>query len=113
MDEYKSFHRFVFKYHLLKPGQKTLDIESAIVLLNITVRGMYPTTTDKFVKFLRATDTTAVTGDQWNNVVEVFPLIEQDGKYDVDDSCKISGLTRVGPTIFDEFYEWLKGPEQA
>ncbi len=87
MDDYKLFHKFVFRYHLLKPGQKTLDLESAVVLLNIVVHNIYPPLADKFVKFMRATDKKVMTQDQWNGIVDVFPLLDKPGEYDPSGCC--------------------------
>ena len=85
--EFASFHKFVFRYHLLKPGQKTLDIESVIILINIAFKKEIA---QKFVKFLRITGKKVLNEDQWCNMIEVFPLLEQGlDKYDAASSCTL------------------------
>ena len=88
MDKFKEFNNFVFKYHLLKPGQKTLDLESACVLLRITLGKRYKTT-PKFIKFLNEVWKKPINRDQWDNLRDVFEIIEKNEKYDSCGACII------------------------
>ena len=105
--KFKEFYYFVFRYHLLKPGQKVLELESAIVLINIVVVKIFPIA-EKFVKFLRATDKKVINKDQWNNMIEVFPILQNGGTYDASGACISYKIINIGPTIFDEFYSWIQ-----
>ena len=85
--ESKLFHSWVFKYHLLKPGQKVLEIEAALVLLNIVVAKQHSTYCPKFIEFLNASGKKVMTHDQWVNLTDVFAAYESGQDYDTSGSC--------------------------
>jgi len=88
-DEFKKFHYFVFRYHMLKPGQKTLEIDAATILVQIVLGKKHPISA-KFIRFLKDTGKKVLGRDQWDTLIDVFPIFEAKLKYDTDGACKIS-----------------------
>lgn len=86
-EDSKNFHSWVFKYHLLKPGQKVLEVEAAIVLLNIAVSKYHPTYCAKFIEFLNASGKKVITHDQWVNLIDLFKILENKEEYDASGFC--------------------------
>ena len=88
LTEYKNFHRFLFKYHLLTPGQKVLDQATAATLIKLSLVKIHPIA-EKFVEFLKSADKKAINHDQWANMLEVFPILEHKEHYDDNGACNI------------------------
>lgn len=103
----KNFNSWVFKYHLLKPGQKVLEIEAAFCLLNIVMAKQNKEYCEKFVEFLKATGKKVMTHDQWINLSDVLKTFENNEEYDASGSCILIFTKLIGPSLFDEFYKYL------
>ncbi len=88
-DEFRAFHNFVFTYHMFRPGQRTLEIAAAEAVLTIELYRRFPDCR-RFVDFLKASHKDHINRDQWNLMIDVFVLLDKNGKYDVDSSCKDS-----------------------
>ncbi len=86
MDEFKKFHKFVFTYHMLKPGQKTLETDAAALLIQI-VLGRKHSVSAQFVRFLKESGRKTLGRDQWESLLDVFPIFEAEEKYDVSGAC--------------------------
>jgi hypothetical protein len=71
---------------MLKPGQKTLDLESASVLIPVVLGKKYKTA-HKFVEYIKETKKKAITRDQWDNMIDVFEILEKQEKYDINGAC--------------------------
>eukprot|EP00831_Metopus_contortus_P052676 TRINITY_DN4422_c0_g1_i2.p1 TRINITY_DN4422_c0_g1~~TRINITY_DN4422_c0_g1_i2.p1 ORF type:complete len:262 (+),score=72.37 TRINITY_DN4422_c0_g1_i2:93-878(+) len=96
---FKEFHLFVFKYHMFKPGQKTLDIETGTTLIKIVLSKKLPEIIPKFLKFIEESGKKTISRDQWENLIDVLPIFEKGSDYD---------MGYAYPVIFDEFNLWLK-----
>ena len=86
MDRFKEFHRFVFMYHLFKPGERTLDILSAESILTIELYNRFPVC-KSFIEFMKSSKKETINKDQWELMIDVFTIITNGDKYDVDSSC--------------------------
>ncbi len=85
-DEFKKFHAFVFRYHMLKPGQKTLELDAATLLIQIVLGKKYPISA-QFIRFLKDTGKKTLGRDQWENMIEIFHILEKKEK-DTSGACK-------------------------
>ena len=92
-NEFKTFHDFVFKYHMLSPGQRTLDVQSAEAILKIELYWHFPLCT-KFIEFMKATGKDHINRDQWTLMIEVLDLLTKGGKYDVNYACNRNPLIK-------------------
>jgi len=88
IEEYKDFYRFVFDYHMMSPGQKTLDKETAIILINMLMKKTHPMS-QKFIAFLKQSERKVINKDQWMNLISLFTLLEKGEKYDESEACMI------------------------
>ena len=85
-EEYRKFLNYVFKYHMFNPGQKTLEKESAIVLINIIMKKKHPIA-EKFIEFFKQSERKVLNQDQWINLVPLFTLLENKEHYDTSGAC--------------------------
>ena len=88
IEECKDFYRFAFDYHMLSPGQKTLDKGAAIVLINMLMKKTHPMS-EKFIAFLKQSERKVINKDQWIHLKSLFTLLENGGKYDESEACII------------------------
>ena len=91
--EFRNFSNFIFKYHMLKPGQRTLDLESACVLIP-TVLGKKYKIANKFIEYIKKANKKAITRDQWDNMIDVFEILEKQDKYDINGACNTLPYTQ-------------------
>lgn len=84
---FKEFYKFVFEYHMLAPGQKTLDKEAAILLIDILMKKSHPIS-QKFAAFLKQSERKVMNKDQWQHLIALFTLLENKGTYDTSGACK-------------------------
>eukprot|EP00826_Nyctotherus_ovalis_P049361 TRINITY_DN595_c0_g1_i6.p1 TRINITY_DN595_c0_g1~~TRINITY_DN595_c0_g1_i6.p1 ORF type:complete len:215 (-),score=52.72 TRINITY_DN595_c0_g1_i6:17-661(-) len=97
IEEYKAFYNFVFNYHMMVPGQKTLDKDGAIGLLEILMKKTHPIS-QKFVAFLKQSERKVINRDQWQNLISLFTSLEKGEQYDTSGAW---------PSLYDEFHEWM------
>ena len=86
LSEFKKFHLFVFKYHLIQAGQKVLQIDTALALLKMVVLKLFPMC-EQFIQFLSVSGKSTLTQDQWLNVLEVLPILQSKQHYDIAGAC--------------------------
>lgn len=85
-EEFGRFHSFLFRYHLFKPGQKTLGRVAAEAVLRVELCPRYRLC-ERFLEFMQATHVEVLNMDQWNMMVEVFETIGKGGKLNPQDAC--------------------------
>lgn len=91
---------------MMIPGQKTLDKEAAILLINMIMAKTHPIS-KRFIAFLMQSERKVLNKDQWLNIIPLFTLLEKGEKYDSSGACKSLGNTQIGPSLYDEFNEWM------
>lgn len=69
------------------PGQKTLDKEAVILLINMIMVKTHPIA-KKFAAFLKQSERKVINKDQWFNMIPLFTLLEIGEKYDASGACK-------------------------
>lgn len=106
IEEYKAFYNFVFSYHMMLPGQKTLDKDGAIGLLDILMKKTHPIA-QKFLAFLKQSERKVINRDQWKNLISFFTSLEKGEQYDASGACN-PPYYQIGPSLYDEFYEWMQ-----
>nr|XP_043624996.1 DCN1-like protein 4 [Erigeron canadensis]XP_043624997.1 DCN1-like protein 4 [Erigeron canadensis] len=101
-ENFEDFYSFSFRYCLTEDKQKTLDIESACMLLVLVLGPNYRSQVDSFVEFLKIQkEYKVINMDQWTNFLRFCQEIEFSDlkKYD---ACQ------AWPLILDNFVEWLR-----
>ena len=92
-----DFYTYAFKFCLTEPLQKTLDIETAVAMLNLVLPGAPHTAA--FVQFLQEqTEYKRVTLDQWTSFLRF--------NEDVSESCENYDDSAAWPLLLDTFVEW-------
>jgi len=105
-DEFRRFHDFVFKYHILIPERKSLLKEEAMAIMTVEFSKYYKEISQKFITFFKDSRYLDIKRDQWSMMLLVFSVLTKKETYDVDGACIID-LTSIDPTIYDDFYKWL------
>ncbi|XP_071742202.1 uncharacterized protein [Rutidosis leptorrhynchoides] len=102
-ENFEDFYYFSFRYCLTEDKQKTLDIESACMLLDLVLGPYFRLQVDSFVEYLKIQkEYKAINMDQWTNFLRFCQEIEFPDlvKYD---ACQ------AWPLILDNFVDWLRG----
>ncbi|CAI9285670.1 unnamed protein product [Lactuca saligna] len=101
-NNFEDFYRFSFRYCLTEDKQKSLDIESVCVLLDLVLGPYFRLQIDSFCDYLKIQkEYKVVNMDQWTNFFRFcqeikFPELEN------YDACQ------AWPLILDNFVEWLR-----
>lgn len=72
---------------MLTPGKKTLTKEEAVAILSIEFTKIYSKISKKFIEFLDNNNYNTINCDQWALMTVVFPILENETKYDLDGPC--------------------------
>ncbi|KAG9456252.1 hypothetical protein H6P81_000760 [Aristolochia fimbriata] len=100
-----DFYSYAFRYCLTEEKQKSLDIESICVLLDLVLGAHYRLQIDSLTEFLKnQNDYKVINMDQWMNFLRFcqeinFPDLSN---YDSD---------HAWPLILDNFVEWMRGKQ--
>lgn len=89
---YKAFYKFAYEYHMIIPGQKTLEKDAAILLIQILTKKSHPIS-KKFIAFLKQSERQVINRDQWAHMISLFTLLEKGEEYDASGACKIWQVT--------------------
>ena len=73
---------------MLKPGQKTLELDAATMLIQIVLGKKHPISA-QFIRFLTESGRKTIGRDQWENLIDVFPILEAKQPYDSLGACMI------------------------
>lgn len=88
-DEFRRFHDFVFKYHILVPGRKSLGKEEVLAILPVEFSKRHQDIGQKFLTFFKESKYIDINRDQWSVMLVVFALLSKGETYDVDGACTI------------------------
>eukprot|EP00730_Choanoeca_flexa_P012681 TRINITY_DN4515_c0_g1_i2.p1 TRINITY_DN4515_c0_g1~~TRINITY_DN4515_c0_g1_i2.p1 ORF type:complete len:252 (+),score=71.21 TRINITY_DN4515_c0_g1_i2:169-924(+) len=95
---FKQVYDFAYGYSCT-PGQKTLEMETALALWQLLFTGRYHDLSAWF-KFIQDTDQKAVSKDTWVLFLDFWR--ETNGDYSQHDA------TAAWPAMIDEFVEWIE-----
>ncbi|XP_068648645.1 uncharacterized protein [Aristolochia californica] len=100
-----QFYSYAFRYCLTEEKQKSIDIESICVLLDLVLGAHFRSQVDSLTEFLKnQNDYKVINMDQWMNFLRFcqeisFPDLSN---YDSD---------HAWPLILDNFVEWMRGKQ--
>lgn len=99
---FEDFYSYSFRYCLTEDKQKSLDIESVCVLLDLVLGPNYQLQVDSFCEFLKIQkEYKVVNMDQWTNFFRFCQEIDFPDLKNYD-ACQ------AWPLILDNFVEWLR-----
>lgn len=85
--EFRQFHDFVFRYHILIPGRKSLLKDEVLAILPIEFSKYYKEMADKFLLFFKQSKYIDINRDQWSMMLLVFSVLSKGEAYDLDGAC--------------------------
>nr|GEW53418.1 hypothetical protein [Tanacetum cinerariifolium] len=98
-----DFYCFAFNYCLTEDKQKTLDLESVCLLLDLVLGPKFRQQVDSFSEYLKIQkEYKVINMDQWTNFFRFCHEIEEFPDLTNYDSCQ------AWPFILDSFVEWLR-----
>ncbi|KAL8223456.1 hypothetical protein R6Q57_018931 [Mikania cordata] len=101
-EKFEDFYRFSFTYCLTEDKQKSLDIETACVLLDLVLGPNFNLQADSFIKYLKVQkEYKVINMDQWMNFYRFCQEIEFPDLNNYDDCL-------AWPIILDNFVAWLR-----
>ncbi|KAL8267392.1 hypothetical protein R6Q59_004736 [Mikania micrantha] len=101
-EKFEDFYRFSFTYCLTEDKQKSLDIETACVLLDLVLGPNFNLQADSFIKYLKVQkEYKVINMDQWMNFYRFCQEIEFPDLSNYDDCL-------AWPIILDNFVVWVK-----
>uniref|UniRef100_A0A7C8ZTQ8 Defective in cullin neddylation protein n=1 Tax=Opuntia streptacantha TaxID=393608 RepID=A0A7C8ZTQ8_OPUST len=102
---FADFYQYAFRYCLTEEKQKSIDIESICMLLDLVLGSQYRAQVDYFIDFLKAqTDYKVINMDQWMGFYRFCNEISfpDFSNYDPD---------LAWPLILDNFVDWMKAKQ--
>lgn len=93
-DEFREFHDFVFRFHILVPGRKSLLKDEALAILPLEFSKHKKEMCQKFINFFKESKYIDINHDQWKMMLIVFSILSKKATYDVDGACIISLMNR-------------------
>lgn len=74
-EEFRKFHDFLFNYHLVIPGKRTLIREEVEYILEIEFGKRYETMCKLFINFMTENNIDKIDRVEWRYVPEVFEAL--------------------------------------
>lgn len=102
---FPDFYTYAFQYCLTEEKQKSIDVESICILLDLVLGSMYPDHVDSFTQYLKSqSDYKVINMDQWMGFYRFcneisFPDVSN---YDPDIAW---------PWILDNFVDWIRAKQ--
>ena len=78
-EQFLSFHKFLFNYHLLIPGKRNLTREEAELILKVEFAQRNEKICEMFIRFMEATNVLDISYMQWLYIPEVFEVLSNGG----------------------------------
>ncbi|XP_024979565.1 DCN1-like protein 4 isoform X1 [Cynara cardunculus var. scolymus] len=101
-NNFEDFYCYSFRYCLTEDKQKSLDIESVCMLLDLVLGRQFPLQVDSFVEYLKIQkEYKVINMDQWTNFFRFCQEIEFPDLQNYD-ACQ------AWPLILDNFVDWLR-----
>mmetsp|Transcript_70684 Transcript_70684/g.223789 ORF Transcript_70684/g.223789 Transcript_70684/m.223789 type:complete len:221 (-) Transcript_70684:207-869(-) len=98
-EAFRSFFAFAFSFCLMEPGQKTLELETAVQMLKLVLADepLVPS----LAEFLEdQTEYKGINMDQWQGFLRFCEEVEQD--------CSNYDENEAWPLIMDNYVEWYR-----
>lgn len=98
-DIFQDFLEFAFKFCLTEPRQKIIDVDTAVQMLNLTLKGSPHL--EPFLEFLQAqTDYKTINLDQWQGFGRFVHEVKPD--------CSNYDENQAWPLLMDNYVEWRR-----